>query len=406
MKKLGLIAILAVWTGWAPAGELDDLVRQVQESQHREAQADEERKARFLADRNQQRTLLNETKAALARAEAESKALREQFTAGEARLKDLGAQLKDQSGELGSLFGTVREFSGKLESDLRNSLASAQFPGRAETLETLAHGKEVPNVPRLEELWFNLLQEMSQSSKIAKFSGKVTDAAGVERNAEVYRIGVFSALADGKYLRYVPETGKLAVLPRQPESEYLSLAENLRTGRDGFAMVAIDPSRGTALELATQASAGLAWIPKGMRGLVSNGVDVGIFGVLLLASIWAVAVAGERWLFFRRVDVGLYPSGPALETELTRRMTVIGTVAANAPYVGLLGTVLGIMMTFHKMGTEKSAMDVHSIMIGLSTALKATAIGLMVAIPCVVLNNVLRRRIRELVTAYEVRRGS
>lgn len=139
--------------------------------------------------------------------------------------------------------------------------------------------------------------------------------------------------------------------------------------------------------------------------LLANSVDYGVIGILLIASIWALAIAFERWFFYRRVDLHEYPSSGALETELTRHLTVIGTVAANAPYVGLLGTVLGIMLTFHKMGTDKS-MDVHAIMIGLSMALKATAMGLVVAIPCVVLNNVLRRRIRELVTAYEVRHGS
>ncbi|BBA32681.1 biopolymer transport protein Exbb [Methylocaldum marinum] len=133
-------------------------------------------------------------------------------------------------------------------------------------------------------------------------------------------------------------------------------------------------------------------------------VDYGVIGLLLLASLWAVAIAFERWLFYRRVELDRYPTSQALETELTRHLTVIGTVAANAPYIGLLGTVLGIMFTFHKMGMDKS-MDVHTIMIGLSMALKATAMGLVVAIPCVVLNNVLRRRIKELVTDYEVRLG-
>jgi biopolymer transport protein ExbB len=84
---------------------------------------------------------------------------------------------------------------------------------------------------------------------------------------------------------------------------------------------------------------------------------------------------------------------------------VIGTVAANAPYIGLLGTVLGIMLTFHTMGTS-GAIAVSTIMIGLSLALKATAVGLLVAIPCVVLNNVLRRRVSELLTQYQVQHGS
>jgi biopolymer transport protein ExbB len=140
--------------------------------------------------------------------------------------------------------------------------------------------------------------------------------------------------------------------------------------------------------------------------LLSNVVDYGVIGLLLLLSVWAVAVAVERWSLYRRVDVLAFASAQALETELTRRLTVIGTIAANAPYIGLLGTVFGIMVTFHTMGTQ-GTMDVRSIMVGLSMALKATAMGLVVAIPCVAMNNVLRRRVKELLSRYEdARRGS
>jgi biopolymer transport protein ExbB len=113
----------------------------------------------------------------------------------------------------------------------------------------------------------------------------------------------------------------------------------------------------------------------------------------------------ERWSFYRRVDVSQFPTLHECEIALTRRLVVIGTVAANAPYIGLLGTVLGIMLTFHTMGTS-GALAVATIMIGLSLALKATAVGLVVAIPCVVLNNVLRRRVSELLTQYKTQHGA
>lgn len=138
---------------------------------------------------------------------------------------------------------------------------------------------------------------------------------------------------------------------------------------------------------------------------LKEAVDYGVIGLLLTLSVWAVAVAVERWLFYRRVDVTQYPNLQEFEITLTRRLVVIGTVAANAPYIGLLGTVLGIMLTFHTMGTS-GTMAVSTIMIGLSLALKATAAGLLVAIPCVVMNNVLRRRVTELLTQYKVRNGS
>ena len=137
---------------------------------------------------------------------------------------------------------------------------------------------------------------------------------------------------------------------------------------------------------------------------LKHAVDYGIIGLLLVLSLWSVAVAVERWLFYRQVNLAQFRNVLQLEMALTKRLVVIGTVAANAPYIGLLGTVLGIMLTFHTMGTS-GTMAVNTIMIGLSLALKATAVGLLVAIPCVVMNNVLRRRVTELLTQYKAQHG-
>jgi biopolymer transport protein ExbB len=138
---------------------------------------------------------------------------------------------------------------------------------------------------------------------------------------------------------------------------------------------------------------------------LKNTIDYGVIGLLLALSVWSVAIAIERWLFYRRINLSQFSNVQLLEITLTKRLVIIGTVAANAPYIGLLGTVLGIMLTFHTMGTS-GTMAVSTIMIGLSLALKATAIGLLVAIPCVVMNNVLRRRVSELLTEYRTQHGT
>ncbi len=136
-----------------------------------------------------------------------------------------------------------------------------------------------------------------------------------------------------------------------------------------------------------------------MEGLTDL-IDYGVIGLLLALSVWALAVAVERFAYYRRVRVAEFATRVELETALTRRLVVIGTVAANAPYIGLLGTVLGIMLTFQSMGATGD-MDVKSIMTGLALALKATAVGLLVAIPCVALNNGLRRGVKERLAEYE-----
>ena len=129
-------------------------------------------------------------------------------------------------------------------------------------------------------------------------------------------------------------------------------------------------------------------------------VDYGLIGFLLMMSVVAVAIGVERWLVYRQVRLSDFTDRREFEIFLTSRLHVIGTIASNAPYIGLLGTVLGIMATFYMMGGSDS-MDPKAIMRGLSLALKATAIGLLVAIPSVTMYNFLLRRVKVLLMRWD-----
>jgi biopolymer transport protein ExbB len=94
----------------------------------------------------------------------------------------------------------------------------------------------------------------------------------------------------------------------------------------------------------------------------------------------------------------------SLELELTKKLYIIATIGSNAPYIGLLGTVLGIMLTFYTMGRE-GFIDTGKIMAGLALALKATAVGLLVAIPSVTFYNLLLRKVKVLLMQWEIRNG-
>lgn len=137
-----------------------------------------------------------------------------------------------------------------------------------------------------------------------------------------------------------------------------------------------------------------------LRGLI----DYGIIGLLLIMSIIAVAVAVERRLFCRGIVLTDYPDKKMLELDLTRKLHIIATIGSNAPYIGLLGTVLGIMLTFYTMGSD-GFMDTGKIMTGLALALKATAVGLIVAIPAITLYNFQVRQVKELLLEWEIRHG-
>ncbi|MFZ3135764.1 MAG: TonB-system energizer ExbB [Thermodesulfovibrionales bacterium] len=137
---------------------------------------------------------------------------------------------------------------------------------------------------------------------------------------------------------------------------------------------------------------------------LSAAVDYGIIGLLIVMSIIAVSIAVERLLVYRNIRLGDFDDKKSLEIELTKKLYIIATIGSNAPYIGLLGTVLGIMLTFYTMGKE-GMMDTGKIMTGLALALKATAIGLVVAIPSITFYNFLLRKVKVLIVQWETANG-
>jgi biopolymer transport protein ExbB len=137
---------------------------------------------------------------------------------------------------------------------------------------------------------------------------------------------------------------------------------------------------------------------------LSGAIDFGVIGLLIALSVVVIAIAIERFFFYRSVDLKSFTNIKALELELTRRLVVVASVASNAPYIGLLGTVLGIMLTFYNMGLDASA-DASKIMVGLALALKATAVGLVVALVSVVAYNALLRKAKVLLLQWEIAHG-
>ncbi|PKN17250.1 MAG: TonB-system energizer ExbB [Deltaproteobacteria bacterium HGW-Deltaproteobacteria-6] len=133
-------------------------------------------------------------------------------------------------------------------------------------------------------------------------------------------------------------------------------------------------------------------------------VDYGVIGLLVTMSLIALAVAIERRLYYRRLILDEFTDKKSLELALTRKLHILATIASNAPYIGLLGTVLGIMLTFYTMGHD-GFMDTGKIMVGLALAMKATAVGLMVAIPILTFYNFLVRQAKELVFEWEIKNG-
>lgn len=130
-------------------------------------------------------------------------------------------------------------------------------------------------------------------------------------------------------------------------------------------------------------------------------LNYGVMGLLILMSIITLWLFIERMMFYSTVRVDDYKDRDALEMDLTDNISVISAIGSNAPYVGLLGTVIGIMLTFYTMG-DAGSIDAKKIMVGLAMALKATAMGLVVAMPAIVFYTMLLRKIEKILTKYDI----
>ncbi|EAH5341496.1 TonB-system energizer ExbB [Campylobacter jejuni] len=127
-----------------------------------------------------------------------------------------------------------------------------------------------------------------------------------------------------------------------------------------------------------------------------------ILGIMAFLAFWCVV---ERMLFFRKINFKNYENQEQFDDAISENLTTIYIIYSNAPYIGLLGTVIGIMVTFYEMGLAGN-IDVKSIIVGLSLALKATALGLLVAIPALMAYNALLRKVSLLSNAYKANKNA
>ncbi len=139
----------------------------------------------------------------------------------------------------------------------------------------------------------------------------------------------------------------------------------------------------------------------GFLQYAENALDYGIMGILILMSVVTLWLFIERMMFYKSVHIEDYEYRDNLELDLTDNINIISAIGSNAPYVGLLGTVVGIMITFYSMG-DIGAVDAKKIMVGLALALKATAMGLVVAMPAIVAYTIALRKVERLLTKFDV----
>jgi biopolymer transport protein ExbB len=428
MKSRLLILMLTLcWPLLAPAEHpthLDRLLRQVQEAQQRDAAVRKQREQTFLAEHADQKRLLEELRARVDQERQRGLELKESFHNNETELATLESELEQRTGDLGEVFGTVRQSAKDLGGFMHDSLVSAQYPQREAWFDILGKSKKLPDITELERLWLLIQQEIVESGRVVRFPAQVTDTDGVTSSQPVVRVGLFNAVQGDRYLKYQPQTSRLLVLARQPSAADRATAAALSSAAQGETEMALDPTRGVLLGLLVETPSPLERLRQG--GIVGYVIlALGAFGLLLvLYRLFYLSWIGAR---IRRqlrdlanpsdnnplgrilsVANGGNASNPAnLELQideavlretprLTRGEGLIKLLTGIAPLLGLLGTVVGMIITFQSISLFGTG-DPKLMANGISQALVTTALGLMVAIPLLFMHTLVSSRSRALV---------
>jgi len=418
-----LMTVLA-WTPQVSKANLDSLLSKVLKDKNVQTQQEKDREAQFLLAKDKQKELLTQAQAELQKLEGETSRLTQQFDKNEKELTVLEEKLTQASGNLGEMFGVVKQISGDLSSHLENSVVSSQYKNRHEFVQKLAARKALPNTSELKQLWHEILKETIESGKVEKFNTEVVQADGKTKIKEVTRVGSFNLFSGGKYLNYQPETSQIVELARQPEGKYLGFLEDFEESTvPEILPMGVDPSRGVLLGMLVNA-------PSFMERFHQGGLVGYIITILLFVG---VIIVGERFYVLKKekdkimaqlghshidesnalgrllkvfeenkteslenlelkLDESIMKSLPPIE----KGIGTLKLLAAIGPLMGLLGTVTGMITTFQSI-TMFGAGDPKLMAGGISTALITTVQGLVCAIPMLLLHGYISGKSKEIV---------
>ena len=407
----------------AAADPLRNLLNQVGQYQSAEKKADGQREAAFKGSLDEQKRQLAQAKARLQAEQQRADELKKQFDRNENALTEREEELRLRVGNLGEMFGVVRQTANDLNTLLSDSLTSVQQPERRADLDKLAEAKELPTIQALEDLWFTMQEEMILNGEVSAFGTTVIAADGSSVDRHVTRLGVFNTVEESGYLAFDAELKSLQELGRQPSQAGL-IADYL-SSNDDVAPVAIDPSRGALLNMTLESPDLFERIQQGalvgyiilLLGLA--GLGLAAWRTLVLSGISA-AIKRQKadltnpkadnplgrvlqaWRDLPRpVDVDVLEAKmdeavlrelPALE----RGQIMIKLFAGIAPLLGLLGTVTGMIATFQAI-TNFGTGDPKLMAAGISQALVTTVLGLVVAIPLLLVHSWVAARSKALV---------
>lgn len=415
----------------AEAKSLDELLGFVKQGQTTEAKENKAREQSFNAAKADQQRLLNEAKAERKRQEQISARLEKSFEENELLIADKQKQLKERLGTLAELFGHLTSTAGDAATNFSSSLTSAQYPGREVFLEELiakmSGSDQLPSIEEIEKVWYELAREATESGRIVAFDAEVSRPNGDKVQQKVVRVGAWNIVSEeGKYLQFVPEKGSLEELSRQPGGPVQGWAASLVASTSGLNKFGVDPTGPTGgsylAALINSPTLEERWHQGREIGYAITAV--GVIGFLI--AIWRLLVlslmsskvsaqlksdkANENNPLGRVLKV--HEDNPSMDTEtlelkleeailketpaIENSLTLLKIISAIAPLMGLLGTVTGMIVTFQAI-TIFGAGDPKAMAGGISGALVTTVLGLLVAIPTVLLHTIVNGRAQRII---------
>ena len=409
--------------------DLDLLVESVKNTASIRAKEDKERLTKFLSDKNRQQYLLNQMKVNLKNEEDRSVRLTNQYEANDKELSELEEQLTLKLGSFGELFGIVRQTAGESKGQFMLSLTNIEFPERVEFLGDLAERKslDLPTTAELERLWYEILNELNQSGKVKSYNTDILSKSGELVNRDVLRIGVFNSVSNGNYLNLVSEQNLLEFLAKQPDGSIKRSAKRLQNKDVSYREVYIDPTRGSLLSKLIDRAGWLQRINQGgfvgyvILIILTLGLTMGFLQFQFLyresksidseletGNFSNDSILGKLNSVFKS-HTGDTPEELEAQLEdilakasppLDKNLSVIKLLAAVAPLLGLLGTVIGMIDTFQAI-TLFGTGDPKLMAGGISQALVTTMLGLIAAVPLLFVHNLLDSRSRAISQIYE-----
>ncbi|MEE4246725.1 MAG: hypothetical protein V2I33_15040, partial [Kangiellaceae bacterium] len=263
MKKIiqSLVLSLAASSSFIGANaaeqvDLDALLKKLEQGSYQQSQQNRQREQAFKQQAAQQQALLNQAQAEKAAIIKESERLEKINRDYDAEIAKLDNALTERLGSLKELFGVLQGVAGDTRSKIESSIVSVQLPNRGDFLGNLAKemgtSSKLASIEEIERVWFEMQREIIESGKVTRFTTEVIPEQGPKQQQEVIRVGVFNLISNGKYLEYDEQSGAIVTLPAQPSSRFTATAEELQNAKGELVGFAMDPTRGSILDLQTE----------------------------------------------------------------------------------------------------------------------------------------------------------